>query len=141
MDMLGRREHGCRELLAKLIKKGFDPDQAQVVVAGLVADNLVSDQRFAEALFSVRCRKGYGPVRIAMEMQEKGLVEELIEQWVDFNHPDWLDRVARVYQKKYRDAVPQDYREQTRRMRFLQSRGFTREQINQTIQPYTCESC
>ncbi|HEC13214.1 MAG TPA: regulatory protein RecX [Acidiferrobacteraceae bacterium] len=141
MDMLGRREHGCRELLAKLIKKGFDPDQANMAIEGLVADNLLSDQRFAEALFRVRCRKGYGPVRIAMEMREKGLVEELIEQWVDFSHPDWLNYAAEVYQKKYCGAVPQDYREQTKRMRFLQQRGFTREQINQTIQPYMCESC
>ncbi|NOZ11009.1 MAG: regulatory protein RecX [Gammaproteobacteria bacterium] len=139
--MLARREYGCRELLAKLIKKGFDPDQANAVVGVLIEDKLVSDQRFAEALFSVRCNKGYGPVRIALEMKEKGLPEEIIDQWVDFNHPDWLNRVVAVYQKKYHDAEPQDYREQTRRMRFLQSRGFTREQINQTIQPYMCESC
>ncbi len=127
--MLARREHSRHELAVKLIAKGFGENVVQDLVMQLGLENLVSDERFAEAMLHSRIQRGYGPARIAQELRKKGVDEELVERRVDFFSRQWLERVREVWRKKYGDTLPDEPRERAKQMRFLQSRGFTAEQI------------
>lgn len=133
MDMLARREHGHRELAAKLVAKGFESQLVGSVVDQLESENLVSDARFVEALYHQRTQRGYGPARIAAELRDKGVADDLITQWVDFADRQWISRLQDLRRRKYGDAPPVDARERARQMRFLQSRGFTLEQIRRVM--------
>ncbi len=133
MRMLARREHGTQELTAKLIAKGVDEQVAATVVAELRSRDLVSDQRFVEALIAARVRRGYGPLRIRHELQRRGIQPSLVEQCVDAHDPVWLDRLQQVWSKKFAGVAPKNYTEWTRHARFLQHRGFSAEQIKQMI--------
>ena len=88
-----------------------------------------SDHRFTEALVRSRIEKGYGPTWIARELQDKGVGDELIEAALHSGEVDWDTCAARVREKKFGQAQPDNYREQARQSRFLQYRGFTGEQI------------
>ncbi|MEJ2140202.1 MAG: regulatory protein RecX [Gammaproteobacteria bacterium] len=133
MNWLARREHSQAELCAKLAEREFSPAEINAAVASLVADGLVSDERFAEAFTAVRTRKGQGPVRIRMELKRRGVGDELIRMQLDEAGIDWRNIAADVRRKKFGAMMPADYKEKARQMRFLEYRGFTGDQIRSAV--------
>ncbi len=131
--MLARREHGEQELLEKLVAKGFEREIAAKAVSELKTKDLVSDRRFVEVLVDNRIRRGYGPLRIRHELQQRGIDQALIEDTVDVNDPMWLTQLRQVWLKKFGDGTPDNYREWARQARFLQGRGYSAEQIKTVV--------
>jgi regulatory protein len=129
MDILARREHGEQELAAKLVAKGFEAAVVAEALAGLIEDNLLSDERFAEAFVHSRYQRGSGPQKIRAELRERGIDEVLIETCISAYDDDWSRLVVEVRERKNGIELPDDFRERSRQMRFLQQRGFTSEQI------------
>ena len=136
LQWLARREHSRQELQAKLIKKGCAEPVAAQALNDLEAENLLSDERFAESLLRARRDRGYGPLRILKDLREKGVAEDTITRWLDVASHDWIEDLKRVRFKKYGDHKPRSYSERAKQARFLQQRGFTFEQIRQVLSPY-----
>ena len=130
MDLLSRREHGRLELEGKLVQRGCPPEIAGKALAELERDGLLSDERFTESLVATRCDQGHGPVRIRHDLRQKGVADSIIDRWLDERSEQWLALIARVRQQKFGEDLPNDYEERARQARFLQSRGFTAEQIH-----------
>ena len=49
MNWLARREYSRAEVGARLTERNYTPEEIDSAVAGLVADGLLCDQRFAES--------------------------------------------------------------------------------------------
>ena len=133
MGWLTRREYGRRELIDKLVERGCAEPLAHETVAALAAEGLVSDDRFIEALLHVRRVRGYGPHYIRRELEEKGIERSAIERWLETASDDWLDDLRRVRKKKFGGRQPASLAERARQTRFLQSRGYTHEQIRTVL--------
>jgi len=133
LSWLSRREYGHGELTAKLVARGCREAVANDVADQLAAEGLVSDQRFVEALVHARQTRGYGPLFVRRDLEEKGIDRELIAQWIEPRDPEWMDVLRRVKKKKYGGRVPATLAERARQTRFLQSRGFTHEQIRAVL--------
>jgi regulatory protein len=129
MDLLARREYGCRELQQRLQRAGFPEALTGETCAALQAEGLLSDERFAESFVSSRRSRGQGPVRIRAELRERGVSEALIDSVLDPRDPDWEERLREVHQKRFAGDFPQTLNERARQQRFLSYRGFTAEQI------------
>ena len=129
MDFLARREYGQAELIRKLADKGFDRDVADQALAQLTADGLQSDQRFADSFVQSRINQGKGPVRIRLDLTQRGIPDSTTEIALEEADTDWyaLAREQRV--KKFGEASPSDFKEKARQMRFLQYRGFEQDHI------------
>jgi regulatory protein len=123
------REHGARELEAKLARKGYDALTAVQVVDDLRESGLVSDRRFAEAFVRGHAGRGHGPVRIRYELRELGVAPDLIETSLSQGEFDWPVLAAQVRQRKFGDRQPTNFAERAKQMRFLQYRGFSTDQI------------
>ena len=133
MNWLSRREHSQLELRDKLAKRDVPADVIDATVIALVADGLLSDDRFAEAFVASRVRKGQGPVRIRMELHRRGINDELAALHVDDAGIEW-GRLARdVRHKKFGAATPSEYKEKARQMRFLEYRGFSGAHIRAAL--------
>lgn len=130
---LARREYCEQELTRKLMSRGADPELAKQVVNDLKSRNMVDDDRFAQALVRVRMAKGYGPVKIRNELRQRGVSSELIDRHLEFSAGTWQELIVRQLSRKYNDSQPNDYREWSKRARFLQSRGFHSSQIRETL--------
>ncbi len=65
----------------------------------------------------------FGSAKIAHELREKGVADELIAEAVSQVKENELAHAREVWRKKY-DATPKSRDEWTRQARFLQSRGF-----------------
>ena len=115
------------------MQRGCEEDAATRIVAALVVEGLVSDERFIEALLHVRRVRGYGPLYICRELEEKGIDRGTIERWLDIGSRDWVEDVKRVNKKKFGGKQPASLAERVKQTRFLQSRGFTHDQIRQAL--------
>lgn len=137
LDYLSRREYGSTELFNKLTAFGYEDSLVSVALEQLQANNLQCDQRYTEAYIRSRSNRGFGPNKIKIELNQKwideGLVLATIHSLLEEGELDWRQIIQDEYQKKYRNTVPNNYNEWTKRARFLQGRGFTFEQINAII--------
>ena len=127
MKMLMRREHSKLELFQKLQVKGFDVDTINDSISKLVKQNYQSDERFAEDFILMRFNQGKGPVRIVSELKMKGI------NTFDLSAFDWFVLAKEIRQKKFGNQISLDYKETAKQKRFLQSRGFNLDQINQAF--------
>ncbi|MGA7802660.1 MAG: regulatory protein RecX [Gammaproteobacteria bacterium] len=133
LGLLARREHSRRELARKLAQRGYDPQIVDPLLSALIAEGLLSEERFAEGYVYVRSARGYGPLRIRAELRERGVPEELVDSFLDDRDPQWADAVAAVHRKRFGADRPSDFRERVKQARFLQQRGFTPEQIRRVL--------
>lgn len=129
MNMLAMREHSARELQQKLLRRFDDMAMVDAAIAGLTADGLQSDQRFADAFVVMRVRQGKGPVRIGLELKERGVASAIINRSMDTSDESWLELASTERSKRFGAEVPRDMKEKSRQMKFLQYRGFTPSQI------------
>ena len=133
MDFLARREYGQRELIRKLANKGYDREVTEQAVCGLTQDGLQSDQRFAESFVQSRIHQGKGPVRIRLDLGQRGVSEGVVEAAINESDADWraLARVAK--NKKFGQRPAVDFTAKAKQMRFLQYRGFEQEHIQVAV--------
>lgn len=130
MDFLGRREYGFEELIAKLTGRGFRSEIAADAVLKLRAENLQSDQRFADSFMQSRINKGKGPLRIRQELKERGLHRDIVNNVLEQSDADWFELATEIRARKFGPDLPREFKEKARQMRFLQYRGFDQEHIN-----------
>ncbi|PPD20910.1 MAG: RecX family transcriptional regulator [Methylomonas sp.] len=130
--MLARREHSRRELFDKLALRGYERSEVEVVIDELVGQNWQSDERYTEIYVRDRIAKGYGPLRIAYELQQRGIEGVDLDAQAD-EQGGWLNLALDAYQGKYDDAKALALSEWAKRSRFLQQRGFNGETIKQVF--------
>lgn len=131
--LLSRREYSSKEISQKLKKHGIQADDADYVLNELMKNGYQSDERFAEHYTRFRASKGYGPRRIRLELKEKGVDAQLIEQGLVLSEVNWLERIAEVREKKFKGQQADTWEERNRQIRFLDYRGFTQEQIDSCV--------
>ena len=133
LRLLTRREHSQKELLTKLMQKGFERADIQVVIDELATSNWQSDARFAENYARARLRKGYGATAIRYELSQKGIdvaqtnLNDVLLTVAD----NWLDLLTQTYCKKYGEIEPLTRQDWAKRTQFLLRRGFSSSQIQQ----------
>lgn len=133
MNLLARREHARRELAAKLSARGFPGDLIDPVLDELTREELLSDERFAEAFVSARAGRGQGPVRIRIELEQKGVDAGIVERALADAGIDWGDLAERVRRKRFGPGRPGNFKERARQARFLQYRGFAAEHLGAAL--------
>jgi regulatory protein len=122
MRYLARREHSRAELHGKLLPHVQEGEDLDAVLDELEKRNWLSDARAATQWVDAK-RGRFGTQRIAHELRQKGIAENLIADAIPQLKETELDAAREVWQKKF-GVLPQDAKEKARQIRFLQSRGF-----------------
>ncbi len=91
----------------------------------------MSDTRFTEQIVHARQVK-FGSARVANELREKGVADDLIENAVATVRENEFDNALAVCRKKYKEA-PVSREDWARQARFLQSRGFGFDVIKKVL--------
>lgn len=124
LTLLARREHSRCELRRKLEAKGWQDVQITSLLDELESQGVLSDARFTESYVHHRQQRGFGPERIRMGLRERGIADDLICDYLDAHSEHWLESARVQCDKRFGNQPPKDFRERTRRARFLQNRGF-----------------
>jgi len=136
LQYLARREYSRAELQSKLQKyveqgnESFEevssPD-LDVLLDDLTERGWLSDERATAQLIHSK-RNRFGTQKIAHELRQKGISDELINTALPALKDSELATARDVWQRKF-SSYPQDAKEKAKQMRFLQSRGFSMESI------------
>ncbi len=124
LRLLARREHSRLELGRKLSPHAQSPEVLEVLLIDLEKRKQLSDERFASERARSLSRK-FGAVRIRQDLKAKGIDPELVGR---VSAEGELERAQAILERKYREPVA-TREERAKRMRFLQSRGFSSEII------------
>ena len=130
LDCLSRREYGSQELLRKMLMKDHEQGISEQVLSELIEEDLLSDERFAEAMVSHGAFKGQGPRKIRHDLAKKSLGTHFVNAAFNQSPVDWFALAKEVRLKKYGAENPKEWKDKAKQMRFLQTRGFDTEQIN-----------
>ncbi len=131
--LLSRREHSAFEIRAKLTKREFDNSEIEQAIVELIQGDWLSDERFAEAYIRMRQLKGFGPIRISIELNERGVKESIVETYLHAGETSWSQTLVEQYKKKYKNKAIEDYSDKAKRIRFLQYRGFPLDSIYRIV--------
>tara|TARA_Y100001970_G_scaffold158998_1_gene194450 strand:+ start:71423 stop:71884 length:462 start_codon:yes stop_codon:yes gene_type:complete len=131
MDFLSRREHSKKEILNKMHFRVENMEMLIEQVDILIQEGLISDKRFAENYFYHRKSKGYGPLRIKMELHKRGVKESYFDE-ID-QGIDWEELALSVLKKKIKGNFPEDSRQRLKLKKFLNYRGFEFNQIDEAF--------
>ena len=80
-----------RDLEARLVRKGEDPQQAKEAVAWMEDLHLVDDRATAEQVVSSCISKGYGLARAKQALYEKRIPKEY---WDEADYPDQTEKIT-----------------------------------------------
>ena len=130
LRLLARREYSRDELQRRLVPHVEDAEALETLLDDLKRRGWLSEQRVVEQVVHARQAK-FGGRRIAHELREKGVAEELIAGAL--GEFDELATARSVWAKKF-GALPADAKERGKQMRFLMSRGFGSETIRKVLQ-------
>lgn len=114
LQALARREHSTVELRRKLSLKAGVHSTAKTdehigqVVDALLLDGSLSEERFTAEFVRGRIRKGYGPIRIRMDLLERGVPDRLAEDELTRPSEFWQQQAAEVCMRKFGDASKSD---------------------------------
>lgn len=133
LTLLAMREHGTKELRRKLLQKLPDLDTQPGLVDEVIAEcqqsDWQSDARFVESYARMAREKGQGALKIRQALLRACDNKALIERELASDDQAWLAIARQVLIKKYGVTTrPDDRKEYAKRLRFLQSRGFSAEQ-------------
>jgi regulatory protein len=127
MNLLARREHSMLELRNKLKRRFPCGLVMEEQLSRLAQERLQSDARFTESYVRYRSSRGYGPVRLREELRERGISEMEVDAAIKEQEIDWFALAADVIQKKFGTLPSRDVKEKSKRVRFMQYRGFLAE--------------
>lgn len=124
---LAMREHSRWQLHQKLQRKfPEEVELIQRVLDQLAEDNAQSEARFADAYARHRAHKGYGPVKIRYELQQRGMSTDLIDAALWHQDLDWLALQEKARQKKFGSAaMPKEFSIKAKQLHYLYQRGFS----------------
>ena len=89
LQLLARRPHFRRELIAKLEARGFPPEVVGSTVEKLDRRQLLDDRANARQMATGSLsRKGFGPRRMQAELRRRGVEEEIAAEVVREVYPD-----------------------------------------------------
>ena len=128
LRLLARREHSRAELAEKIAPHAESSDAVGSIVETLLQKKQLSEERYAEERARQLSRK-YGAAKIRQDLKSKGVPEEIIDR---IPVEDESAKAKAILERKYREpAVTRE--ERARRMRFLQSRGFSIDVIRKIV--------
>ena len=129
LELLAWREHSRLELRQKLIQRGYPAEAVAAALDQLVAERLLDESRYAEIYASSRADKGYGPLRIACELRERGIPDELTDAALAALDEFWMPKLRELHRKRFKSQIPADAAGWIQQTRVLRQHGFTLDQI------------
>ncbi len=131
LEYLSKREYSAVELGQKLKTYADESDDIPALLTDFKARGWLSDVRFTEQL--VRARKvKFGSSKVAHELREKGVADDLIADAVSAMKESELERATEVWRKKF-NQIAKDHQAWAKQARFLQSRGFGFDTIKKVL--------
>ncbi|MAS83552.1 MAG: hypothetical protein CMF44_02780 [Legionellales bacterium] len=132
-DFLARREHARDELSNKLARACDDQALIEELLDKLSSEGLQSDKRFAESFVNHRINSGKGPLKIQLELRQRGIDKSLIRLYLESASINWLSHAEMARVKRFGEKPPINSTDRIKQSKFLLNRGFSSQLITELL--------
>ncbi len=136
MTLCARSEHSTGEMLQKLRLWKIDDEAQARIMARLIKEKFVDDERYTRAFVSDKIRYNqWGRRKIEQALWAKGVDKAIQQKILDETDENEYVAVLRPLLKSKARSISarNDFERQMKLIRFAQSRGFSMQQIEQCI--------
>ena len=133
LDYLSRSPHTKFDIISKLKAKGYDGQIAELLAAELEEMGLIDDREYAVLYVELAKEKCYGPAKIRYELAHHGVPIHIVAEIMEAFDGTGTDELAELLKQKYRGCDFGDIKVKQRAVRYLASRGFDFDKINEAI--------
>jgi regulatory protein len=134
-----KAEHYCayqercqQEMRNKLYEWGLFPDAVESIIAKLITDNFLNEERFAKAYAGGKFRiKKWGRIKIKLELKKRQISDYCIKKAMqEINENAYMETLKQLIEKKEKDI--KDKKSHIRQFKianYIASRGFENDLI------------
>jgi len=136
----GYQERSHSEVKEKLYQLGVWKKDHDEIIASLIEDNYLNEERFAIAFAGGKFRmKEWGRVKIKYELKQKQVSDYSIRKALkQIEEEDYLKVLHKLAEEKYNSLKSEQYLVRKKKtMDFLMQRGFEPELVNKALSELT----
>jgi len=130
------REYCCDDMMRKMSKWNIPPEEAEKVIAKLVKNQFIDEERYARAFARDKFRYNHwGSVRIQMELKRRHIASRHIEEGLtELDDEDSIEALRNILKKK-RPSVKgkNEYEIRGKLIRFALGRGFSMDDVIKVV--------
>jgi regulatory protein len=130
------QERCSQELDRKMIQWGLDEEDRNALLADLISNNFLSEERFAEAFVSGKINiKRWGKIKIRQQLKQKAISEYSIKKAMDgITDEVYFGNLNRLAEHKYTTLKgPDDYNKKVKLYRYLSGKGYETEFVREVV--------
>jgi regulatory protein len=134
-----KAEHYCayqercqQEMRDKLYEWGLFPDAVESIIAKLITDNFLNEERFAKAYAGGKFRiKKWGRIKIKLELKKRHISDYCIKKAMqEINEDAYMETLKQLIEKKSKDIKDRKpHIRQFKMVNYIASRGFESDLI------------
>jgi regulatory protein len=133
LRLLAQREHSRLELERKLSPHETEPGTLAQALDWLQAKGFINETRVADSVVQRKAAR-MGTARIAQELTQKGLSQELVQNTVADLRSTEVERAHAVWARKFGQPAS-TLQARAKQLRFLAARGFAAEVVRRVVPP------
>ena len=140
MKYCAYQERCQSEVRQKLNTFQLTPDQKEQVIAELIEQNFLNEQRFAEAYARGKFRiKGWGKKKITLALKQKDISEYCIKKGLlQIEDSEYLEYLSKLVNKTYQQKKGlTDYQKKSKTAQYLIGRGYEPHLIWEELNNYS----
>ena len=126
------QERSQFDVRKKLSSLGVDEDNREAIIAQLIAENYINEQRFADAFAGGKTRmKGWGRQKIKRELLQHKVPDTIIRETLsELNEAEYYERMQKLIEKKLQGQEKTDRRKVFASVyRFMLNKGYESELV------------
>lgn len=136
MAICSKAEKCVSDIEMKLSEWGIEPAEVQKIIAVLIKEKFIDEERFARYFVRDKFRfNQWGKVKIAFMLKSKKVPQHLIDEALgEIEDEDYQDLLVKLLKDKAKKTkFINEYDKKGKLIRFAQSKGFEYESINEAL--------
>lgn len=130
--LLARKNYTAAELTKKLSEGYYPAPVIRYVLSALTEYGMVDDERYAERYAEVHGRRK-SIRQLRMELTGKGIEREIIDSVLEDAGEQETDALARLMERRCRNADLSDEKEWNRQLRYFIGKGFAFDEVKREL--------
>lgn len=132
------QERCAFELRSKMRTWGMDAEDQDRLLADLITNNFLNEQRFAEAYVSGRVRiKRWGRIRIRQELKRRQISDYSIRKGLEsISEEEYWENLLQLTERKWDSLTntKDEYQRKVKVYRFLSSKGYESDLLKDAVE-------
>ncbi len=131
------QERCSQELERKMRTWGLDQEDRDALLADLISNNFLSEERFAEAYVSGKVNiKRWGKIKIRQHLKQKAISDYSIKKALEgIEDSTYFGNLKHLTERKYATLKgPDDYNKKVKLYRYLSGKGYETEYVREVVE-------